>query len=203
MRLYGVNAVQAMFAKRPQALRKLYLAEDMIPRLQPVLKWCVANRVGYRVVGDGDLNKLAATTHHEGLVADVQKQEPLPLATWLASLQDKFTDHGLTALLVLRPLNEGIVLLDSLAISCRVLGRGFEHWLLAQLAARLMAKGVDQLVISLVPTDRNQPARDFLATLPTRPITTPAGLTPLVDEMFLCLDLPSLSLPFLEFYANE
>jgi len=88
MRLYGVNAVQAMFAKRPQALRKLYLAEDMIPRLQPVLKWCVANRVGYRVVGDGDLNKLAATTHHEGLVADVQKQEPLPLATWLASLQD-------------------------------------------------------------------------------------------------------------------
>ncbi|WP_296247069.1 TrmH family RNA methyltransferase [uncultured Stenotrophomonas sp.] len=87
MRLYGFNAVQAMFAKRPQALRKLYLAEDMIPRLQPVLKWCVANRVGYRVVGDGDLNKLAATTHHEGLVADVQKQEPLPLATWLASLQ--------------------------------------------------------------------------------------------------------------------
>jgi TrmH RNA methyltransferase len=88
MRLYGFNAVQAMFAKRPQALRKLYLAEDMIPRLQPVLKWCVANRVGYRVVGDGDLNKLAATTHHEGLVADVQKQEPLALATWLASLND-------------------------------------------------------------------------------------------------------------------
>jgi hypothetical protein len=55
----------------------------------------------------------------------------------------------------------------------------------------------------MVPTDRNQPARDFLATLPTWPITTPAGLTPLADEMFLCLDLPSLSLPFLEFYANE
>lgn len=88
MRLYGFNAVQAMFAKRPQALRKLYLGEDMIPRLQSVLKWCVANRVGYRVVGDGDLNKLAATTHHEGLVADVQKQEPLALATWLASLKD-------------------------------------------------------------------------------------------------------------------
>ena len=88
MRLYGVNAVQAMFAKRPQALRKLYLAEDMIPRLQPVLKWCVANRVGYRVVGDGDLNKLAATTHHEGVVADVLRAEPQPLAAWLAALDD-------------------------------------------------------------------------------------------------------------------
>ncbi len=88
LRLYGFNAVQAMFARRPQALRKLYLAEDMIPRLQPVLKWCVANRVGYRVVGDGDLNKLAATTHHEGVVADVVRQEPLALAAWLGTLAD-------------------------------------------------------------------------------------------------------------------
>ncbi len=88
LRLYGVNAVQAMFARRPQALRKLYLEEAMIPRLQPMLKWCVANRVGYRVVGDGDLNKLAATTHHEGVVADVVRAEPLPLATWLAALPE-------------------------------------------------------------------------------------------------------------------
>ncbi|KRG45031.1 rRNA methyltransferase [Stenotrophomonas pictorum JCM 9942] len=88
LRLYGVNAVQTMFARRPEAMRKLYLAEAMIPRLQPMLKWCVANRVGYRVVGEGDLNKLAATTHHEGVVADVLRTEPLPLATWLGGLQD-------------------------------------------------------------------------------------------------------------------
>jgi len=86
LRLYGVNAVRAMFARRPQALRKLYLAEALIPRLQPMLKWCVANRVGYRVVGEGDLNKLAATTHHEGVVADVLRTEPLSLAAWLATL---------------------------------------------------------------------------------------------------------------------
>ncbi len=88
LRLYGVNAVLAMFARRPQALRKLYLAEALIPRVQPLLKWCVANRVGYRVVAEGDLNKLAATTHHEGVVADVLRAEPLPLATWLDALGD-------------------------------------------------------------------------------------------------------------------
>ena len=88
LRLHGVNAVLAMFAKRPQALRKLYLAEALIPRMQPLLKWCVGNRVGYRVVADGDLNKLAATTHHEGVVADVLRAEPQPLATWLAALGD-------------------------------------------------------------------------------------------------------------------
>ncbi|MFI8719081.1 TrmH family RNA methyltransferase [Stenotrophomonas sp. NPDC077464] len=86
LRLYGWNAVQAMFERRPQALRKLYLAEALIPRLQPMLKWCVANRVGYRVVEEGDLNKLAATTHHEGVVADVVRAPMLTLAEWLDGL---------------------------------------------------------------------------------------------------------------------
>lgn len=86
LRLYGWNAVQALFDKRPQALRKLYLAESLIPRLQPMLKWCVSNRVGYRVVEEGDLNKLAATTHHEGVVADVLRAPMLELGEWLGTL---------------------------------------------------------------------------------------------------------------------
>lgn len=86
LRLYGWNAVQALFASRPQALRKLYLVEALIPRMQPVLKWCVANRVGYRVVEEGDLNKLAATTHHEGVVADVLRAPMLELGEWLQAL---------------------------------------------------------------------------------------------------------------------
>lgn len=86
LRLYGLNAVRAMFARRPQALRKLYLAEARIPVLQPLLKWCVANRVGYRVVEDDDLRKLAASSHHEGVVADVLREAPQSLDAWLAAL---------------------------------------------------------------------------------------------------------------------
>ena len=85
-RLYGLNAVRAVFARRPQALRKLYLAEARIPQLQPLLKWCVAHRIGYRVVAEADLHKLAASAHHEGVVADVLREEPLPLSTWLRDL---------------------------------------------------------------------------------------------------------------------
>ena len=47
LRLYGWNAVQALFAKRPQALRKLYLVESLIPRMQPVLKWRVYVQVHF------------------------------------------------------------------------------------------------------------------------------------------------------------
>jgi len=86
LRIYGLNAVRAVFARRPQAIRKLYLAEARIPQLQPLLKWCVANRVGYRVVDANDLQKLAASAHHEGVIAEVLREEPLPLSTWLREL---------------------------------------------------------------------------------------------------------------------
>ena len=86
LRLYGLSAVRAVFAKRPQAIRKLYLAEARIPQLQPLLKWCVANRVGYRVVDETDLQKLAASSHHEGVVAEVLREEPQPLSSWLREL---------------------------------------------------------------------------------------------------------------------
>jgi TrmH RNA methyltransferase len=86
MRLYGLNAVRAMFARRPEALRKLYLSQARVPELKPLLQWCVARRVGYRVVEDADLQKLAASSHHEGIVADVLREEPVPLSTWLRDL---------------------------------------------------------------------------------------------------------------------
>ncbi len=83
LRIHGLNAVRAVHARRPQAIRKLYLAEARIPQLQPLLKWCVANKVGYRVVADGDLQKLAASSHHEGVVADVVREQPQALTAWL------------------------------------------------------------------------------------------------------------------------
>ena len=86
LRLHGLNAVRAVFAARPQALRKLYLSEARIPALQPLLAWCVANRVGYRVVDEADLGKLAGSSHHEGVVADVLRVEPGSLSEWLRAL---------------------------------------------------------------------------------------------------------------------
>jgi TrmH RNA methyltransferase len=83
LRIHGLNALRAVFARRPQAIRKLWLLESRIPQLQPLLKWCVANRIGYRVVEDVDLQKLASSSHHEGVVADVLREEPLSLTAWL------------------------------------------------------------------------------------------------------------------------
>ncbi|MEA9563973.1 MULTISPECIES: TrmH family RNA methyltransferase [unclassified Xanthomonas] len=86
LRLYGINAIQAVFDARPQALRKLYLTEARIPQFKALLAWCVTQRIGYRVVEEADLTKLAASTHHEGIVAEVLRVSPQPLQEWLAAL---------------------------------------------------------------------------------------------------------------------
>ncbi|WP_260618811.1 TrmH family RNA methyltransferase [Pseudoxanthomonas mexicana] len=88
LRLYGLNAVHAVFSRRPEAIRKVYLTESRIPALKPLLAWCVKQRVGYRVVEEGDLDRLAASTHHEGVVADVLKVEPLLMGDWLRALPE-------------------------------------------------------------------------------------------------------------------
>ena len=86
LRLYGINAVRAVFERRPEAIRKIYLTEARIPAFKPLLAWCVKQRVGYRVVAEEDLDRLAASQHHEGIVADVRKAEPQSPGDWLRTV---------------------------------------------------------------------------------------------------------------------
>lgn len=82
-RLYGLNACLAAFARRPDALRKVYLTESRIPALKAVLAWCVKQRIGYRVVETADLDKLAASRHHEGVCFDLLPPVPLSVRALL------------------------------------------------------------------------------------------------------------------------
>ena len=82
-RLYGINACLAAFARRPEALRKVYLTEARIGALKAVLAWCVQHRIGYRVVETADLDRLTASRHHEGVCFDVLRPDPLALAALL------------------------------------------------------------------------------------------------------------------------
>jgi TrmH RNA methyltransferase len=80
MRIYGLNACLAMFAKRPHDLRKVYLLESRLADLKAVLAWCVQKKLGYRVVDNQDLDKLTASQHHEGVCFDVRRKAPVTLS---------------------------------------------------------------------------------------------------------------------------
>ncbi len=84
-RIYGLNACLAAFKRRPEALRKVYLLETRIASLKAVLAWCVQHRIGYRVVENDDLDRLAASRHHEGVCFDLVRPEPITLPALLAA----------------------------------------------------------------------------------------------------------------------
>ncbi|HKE46597.1 MAG TPA: TrmH family RNA methyltransferase [Rhodanobacteraceae bacterium] len=89
IRLYGLNACLAAFARRPEALRKVYLVESRIPALKAVLAWCVKHRLGYRLVEDEDLEKLTGSRHHEGVCFDMLRMAPPDLGDLLKALPAK------------------------------------------------------------------------------------------------------------------
>ncbi len=83
MRIYGINACLAMFAKRPHDLRKVYLLESRLGDLKTVLAWCVQRKLGYRVVENQDLDKLTGSQHHEGVCFEARRKSPLTLSSLL------------------------------------------------------------------------------------------------------------------------
>ncbi len=74
--------------------------------------------------------------------------------------RDRFGDHGLVATALVRQ-TPGEWTIDSLLMSCRVIGYGVETALLAVLTADARAAAVPTLVGEFIATAKNAPARDF------------------------------------------
>lgn len=83
-RIHGLHACLAVFAKRPGDLRKVYLAQECLDALRPVLAYCAERRLGYRIVAPEELERLASSHHHEGVVFEVVQRAPLGLAELLS-----------------------------------------------------------------------------------------------------------------------
>lgn len=80
----------------------------------------------------------------------------------LTSLKDIFGDHGVVGLFCLKPLNDEDLYIDSFLLSCRVLGRQFELWMMSQIIQIARSEGFTRLIAEYVPSERNDVAKGFL-----------------------------------------
>ena len=80
-----------------------------------------------------------------------------------AGLSDHHSDEEIVGVAILRFPREGVALIDSFILSCRVLGRGVETALLAALCERLRGRGVARLEGEIIETARNVPVRGLYA----------------------------------------
>jgi len=78
------------------------------------------------------------------------------------SLADTFGDSGIVGLAIWRRVDGGCAELDTLLMSCRVIGRMAESAFLAAGLRLLAAEGITQVVADFLPTAKNDLVREFL-----------------------------------------
>ncbi|WP_396623724.1 SDR family NAD(P)-dependent oxidoreductase, partial [Luteitalea sp.] len=109
-------------------------------------------------------------------------------------VRDRFGDYGLVGLLIAERGDEALKA-DTFLMSCRVLGRGAEHRMMAELGRIAQGYGLPAVHLRLEPTKRNAPARNFLETLAPEEIRGGAGV--------LDFTVPSDALATLEYQPDD
>ena len=83
---HGVRACEAIFARRPGEIVRVYVAEPQKKRGGPLLSACAKDRKGYQVVGNDNLARLTGSLHHEGIAILAKAIRRWNLADLLAAI---------------------------------------------------------------------------------------------------------------------
>ncbi|OQW68029.1 MAG: hypothetical protein BVN34_09530 [Proteobacteria bacterium ST_bin12] len=75
-------------------------------------------------------------------------------------VSDRFGDYGLVGFCIAKIINQ-VMVVDTLLLSCRVLGRGVEHAILRSLADVAKEADCTRLDVEYKQTSKNEPARAF------------------------------------------
>ncbi len=72
------------------------------------------------------------------------------------TLEDKFGDNGLIAVVIMKPLDKETLFVDTWFMSCRVLKRGMENFTLNTMVEKAKAAGYKKIIGEYLPTPKNK-----------------------------------------------
>lgn len=157
---YRSLAAANTLAARSSSLEEYYASLSMKALVAPFDELSLP-RVAQLV---GKTNQLNLTT---------RRHSPSDLAAFMTDdqyitltlrLRDRFGDHGLVGVLIAREHGEFFEI-DTLLLSCRVIGRTVERELLKHLCEAALSRGVHRLRGVYLPTEKNAVARDVFGNL--------------------------------------
>lgn len=160
----AAGSLEEFLADLKQEARFLPLASPGVPRAAQLC---------------GKTNQFNLTTrrYDEGALSALLSDSKA--AAFTLALKDRFGDNGVVGLGILR-LDGAAAEIDTLLLSCRVLGRKVEDAFLAFLAGRAKALGAKTLLGRYLPTPKNGLVKDFY---PAR------GFAPGPEDGLFSLDL--------------
>lgn len=80
---------------------------------------------------------------------------------WIIHVKDRFGDYGIVGL-VLGNQNSSNLMIDTFVLSCRVLGRNVEEYILSELNTFCVNHGLKSLLCQYEATAKNMPFKEFL-----------------------------------------
>ncbi len=109
----GRNAVRALFRARPRDIRRVYVTDETLGDFKDLLKMCAEQRIAYHVKTTADLDAVAETVHHDGVVVYAKERGEASFDDVLAAVDDLGVDDKMAFVLlenVKNPHNLGAIL---------------------------------------------------------------------------------------------
>ena len=107
-----------------------------------------------------------------GEIAGLMQQENV--VNWVIEVKDRFGDYGIVGL-VLAEIENDALQINTFLLSCRVLGRNVEDYMLIELQKYAEARGLTTMTALFQTTEKNKPFDDFLTR--TKWVTDPVAKT--------------------------
>ena len=104
--------------------------------------------------------------------ADVQQRIDRGWRVFCMSVRDRFGDSGITAAVFLEPSDDVTVNIDSLLLSCRILGKGIEEAFIKTVFNLLRLDGYRHITAEYLPTAKNGQTADFYDRMGLTCVTT-------------------------------
>lgn len=106
--------------------------------------------------------------------ADVRSLSGQGQTVLRCEVSDRFGDYGLVGVMVFGEEGDTLTV-DTMLLSCRVLGRGVEHAMLARLGEEAKQRGLAHVTLQHIRTAKNEPAKKFLDAVAHDHITQAQG----------------------------
>lgn len=91
---------------------------------------------------------------------DIRNLEGREFPIYCISVKDKFGDNGITGAIILEPFGDEVKI-DTLLLSCRILGKGIELAFIRFILNQLYARGIKKVYADYYPTVKNMQVADF------------------------------------------
>jgi FkbH-like protein len=158
--MYGQQRERQHAEKQVASLREFLASLELELRIAPMTPKELA-RVAQLTQRTNQMNFTATRRSESDIQALLESGKAECLTVHVS---DRFGSYGLAGVMIFRAGAEAIAI-DTFLLSCRALGRGVEHRMLAALGGIARERGLDVVEARFVRSQRNQPALLFLESV--------------------------------------